>query len=77
MKLTPEQLHILQHSLGLDKYGRGKEYRNRFVTGPTGTDFEACQQLVKAACMVDHGPKEMFGGMHIFQVTDWGAAEDA
>lgn len=26
-------LNILQHSLGLDEYGRGTPYRNHFVTG--------------------------------------------
>ncbi|MHB0986236.1 MAG: hypothetical protein ACYC05_11690 [Sulfuricella sp.] len=34
------KLHILQHSLGLDKYGDGNQYRNHFVTGPGSTDFD-------------------------------------
>lgn len=72
MKLSPSQLHILQHSLGLDQYGRGSEYRNRFVTGPGSKDWDDCQTLVSGACMYDHGPMSIAGGMHCFQVTDWG-----
>lgn len=36
-KLTPEELHILQHALGLDQYGQGTWYRNHYVTsdGPS------------------------------------------
>lgn len=72
MTLSPSQLHILQHSLGLDQYGRGREYRNRFVTGPGSKDWDDCQTLVSGACMHDHGPMAITGGMHCFQVTDRG-----
>lgn len=50
--MTAEQLHILQHSLGVDQYGRGRQYRNRFVTGPGSTDFPICCELVEMGFMV-------------------------
>ena len=55
--MTPEQLHILQHSLGLDEYGRGTMYRNHFVTGEGSLDHPHCVALVEAGLMnqrVDH-----------------------
>ncbi len=67
-----EHLHILQHSLGLDQYGRGQWYRNHFVTGPDGTDFADCRALVACGLMTDHGPQELAGGMHCFSVTELG-----
>lgn len=33
VSLTSEQLHVLQHALGLDKYGQGEMYRNHFCAG--------------------------------------------
>jgi len=70
--MTKEQLHILQHSLGLDQYGRGKEYRNRYVVGPDCDSFTACQELVSMGMMQDRGAQPICGGMHCFMVTDWG-----
>lgn len=66
------ELGILQHSLGIDKYGRGNQYRNRFVTGPDGKDFAACQALTERGLMIDHGARDIFGGMHLFTVTPAG-----
>ena len=31
--LTPRQLAILQHALGLDQYGHGTFYRNHYCAG--------------------------------------------
>lgn len=31
--MSPEQLHILQHSLGVDKYGQGRPYRDHYCVG--------------------------------------------
>lgn len=44
MALTAEQLHVLQHSLGLDEYGQGAMYRNHFCAG--GADEDICRSLV-------------------------------
>lgn len=72
MELSPKQLHILQHSLGVDRYGRGSRYRNHFCTGPESDDFADCRALTEMGLMVDHGPQGMYGGMHGFQVTEQG-----
>ena len=29
--MTPKQLHILQHALGVDKHGLGEHYRNYYI----------------------------------------------
>lgn len=71
-KLTEKQLHILQHSLGVDKYGQGKQYRNNFVTDPSSDDGVACGELCKLGYMKTHGPQALAGGMHYFCVTPQG-----
>lgn len=48
-ELTKEQLHILQHSLGLDQYGQGQMYRNHFCAG--ADDEPICRTLVDAGLM--------------------------
>jgi hypothetical protein len=72
MPMTPQLLHILQHSLGVDQYGRGNQYRNHFVTGPGSTDFPLCQELVNLGLMADRGVQSMMGGSHCFVVTEDG-----
>ena len=49
MTLTPRQLEILQHSLGVDRYGQGQMYRNHFCAG--GSDEDICRQLVALGYM--------------------------
>lgn len=71
-QLSSEQLHILQHSLGVDQYGQGRQYRNHFVTGKDSTDWPWCQMLVTHGLMKDHGPRELAGGMTTFTVTPRG-----
>lgn len=70
--LSPALLHILQHAQGLDQYGRGTFYRNRFVTGPDGDDYALCRELVELGFMVEHPPRDLFGGMSCFVVTHAG-----
>lgn len=48
--ITPRQLEILQHSLGVNAQGRGRMYRNHFCAGPQ--DEEDCRQLVAAGYMI-------------------------
>ncbi len=69
--LSEKLLHILQHSLGVDEFGRGRQYRNHFVTGPGSDDWAYCQTLCSAGLMNDHGPQTLFGG-NCFYVTDLG-----
>lgn len=73
--MNPKQLQIIRHSLGVGDKHRDKEYRNRFFTGPGGTDFPICSELVALGFMQDHGPQSMCSGMHCFTVTDAGRAE--
>jgi hypothetical protein len=60
--MTPEQLHILQHALGANKYGLADKplvrpsespyYRNHYCAG--GTDAETCKELVALGWMIQH-----------------------
>lgn len=82
--MNPNHLHVLQHSLGCDEFGRSKSrgadegdgcmgyYRNRFVTDTPGADGKACLELVAQGYMTDHGPQKLAGGMHCFTVTKAG-----
>ena len=70
--MEKELLHILQHSLGVDQYGQGEQYRNSFITGPESDDFEYCSQLVSDGLMEDFGPQKAAGNMHFFRVTNCG-----
>jgi hypothetical protein len=65
-------LHILQHSLGLDQYGQGNQYRNHFATGPGGSDFDDCNTLCDMGLMQDFGTRSFTGNMHCFVVTPAG-----
>jgi hypothetical protein len=57
-QLTPEQLQILQHSLGVDQYGRGQHYRNHFCAG--GKDEATCRELVAMGYMQQHATTDAF-----------------
>lgn len=72
--LEKELLHVLQHALGLDEFGRPSRgyrpspdddfpgcYRNHFVTGPGSKDWYRCQYLVAQGFMVNHGGREIYG----------------
>ena len=67
-----KSLRILQHSLGVDKYGKGRQYRNHFCTGPGSDDYEECQALVAAGLMSERNGSELSGGASIFCVTESG-----
>ncbi len=56
--LTPRQLEILQHSLGVDQYGHGRMYRNHFCAG--GGDVDICRSLVELGYMREHRTTELF-----------------
>jgi hypothetical protein len=62
-------LHILQHALGVDRYGQGRQYRSHFVTGHGCADYEACCALTAAGLMRDAGASELTGGDTCFVVT--------
>jgi hypothetical protein len=60
-------LEILQHSLGVDQYGRGRMYRNHYCGGA-----EQCRLLVDLGYMIEHTPSELTGGSPLFTVTSAG-----
>ena len=65
--MTKDQLHILQHALGVDEYGLGEQYRNHYVGGA-----EECRPLVDMGYMTEHKASEITGGDPLFTVTDKG-----
>ena len=70
--MEKELLYILQHSLGVDEYGQGNQYRNHFATEPQNDNFVLCEQLCEMELMQDHGTREIWGDMHCFSVTPKG-----
>ena len=73
--MHPRLLHILQHSLGVNGYGIGPQYRNHFCATFNSPDFILCTQLVVTGYMHAHGSKgELTGGSHLFTVTPQGIA---
>lgn len=64
--LRPDLLKILQHSLGVDQYGRGRQYRNHYVAG--GDDEARCRELIALGLMEQRGSGEGLCGVP-FSVT--------
>ncbi len=65
--MTKEQLHILQHSLGVDQYGQGAMYRNHYVG-----DAHDCRPMVSLGWMKEFKASELTGGSPLFVVTKEG-----
>ena len=84
--MSPELLHILQHSLGVDKYGQhprghiprdegdgcGPYYRNRFATDQDSDDCLRCRELTDMGFMQCCGMPSWMGGMVCYVVTPEG-----
>lgn len=58
MSLSPKELSILQHALGLDQYGCGTFYRNHFCAG--GKDEDVCRALVALGYMKHHPTTDLY-----------------
>jgi hypothetical protein len=61
--MTPRQLEIIQHSLGVDQYGRTPKgftpfTRNHFCAGPA--DEPDCRALIALGFMVQHRTTDIF-----------------
>lgn len=69
-----ERLHVLQHSLGLDQYGRGAGHRNYFVTSEGTTDWPICVAAVDDGLMTRTKGNPVTGGGDVFRVTPAGVA---
>ena len=65
-EVSPRQLHILRHALGIAQHGR--EYRNRYCPG--GADVADCEQLEEAGLMSSYELDWIPG--RTYQVTDAG-----
>lgn len=70
--MTPAQLHILQHSLGVDQYGHGNQYRNHYAAEPESDAWPDLIALCRLGLMKQQGPIVAWGGMHSFCVTEAG-----
>jgi hypothetical protein len=69
------ELGILQHSLGVDEFGRGAQHRSHFVTGAGSDDHPTCMALTERGLMKRwDGATLQFGGDDFFRVTDAGRA---
>ena len=68
--MTLEQLHVLQHALGLDEYGQGTMYRNHFCAD--GTDVPICESLVALGYMRVFAPNASPLPYYNCTVTDAG-----
>lgn len=63
-------LHIIQHSLGVDQFGQGNQYRNYFVTGEGSVDHPTCMEAVGLGLMeIRRAKYELYGGDDVFSVT--------
>ncbi|HEX8382417.1 MAG TPA: hypothetical protein VF592_03480 [Sphingomonas sp.] len=67
-------LHVLQHALGTDEYGRGTRYRSHFVCGPGHRDHDTCVDATERGLMTCRAAVGIFGGDDLFHVTDAGRA---
>lgn len=67
--ITKEQLCILQHSLGLDQYGQGRQYRNHYVAGPGHHSYSDLLELVTLSYMKERPATAISGGNPWFSVT--------
>jgi hypothetical protein len=71
--VTPEQIELARHALGLPNRYR-RSYRNRFVAGDDHADYPAWMAMVEAGAAKKYeGAKLQFGGCHLFVLTPAGA----
>lgn len=70
--MTPAQLQILQHTLGMDEYGRSKEGKRNHFCGEDAT----CRALVALGYMKEASgfPSALSGGDPVFTATPAGRA---
>ena len=68
--VNEKQLHILQHTLGLNEYGEGRKYRNHFVTSKGCSDYDSIQILIENGLMVKRC--WLFTEQKCFSVTEKG-----
>lgn len=74
MPLTPEQLTVLRHSLGLNPDGTGRSYRNHYVAGPGHYRYQELTELIALGHMRRRATpsKILPEGDECFHVTELG-----
>jgi hypothetical protein len=70
--MTPEQIDLARHALGLGN-GRRVSYRNHFVCGPGHSDYDNWTSLVTSGLARRRAGSQMSGGDDIFWLTHDGA----
>jgi len=60
-------LRVMQHALGVDKYGQGNQFRNHFVAG--GENLVLCREAATQGLMKEHQATAISGGSPWFSVT--------
>ena len=66
------KLATLQHTLGVDEYGQGVQYRNYFCCGEGHDNWVDCVELVVAGLMVRRASGVLSHGDFYFHATDAG-----
>jgi hypothetical protein len=70
--MTPKQIELARHALGLD--GRRRQtFRNHFVTGPGSSDYGDWEAMVAAGLARKSPGSPLTGGDPIFRLTRAGA----
>lgn len=67
-----EKLEVLQHALGVDEYGEGRQYRSYYVAGPGHHSWDVCCKLTAMGLMQRHKASAISGGDPVFIVTPKG-----
>ena len=71
MKITPREISIMRHSLGLDY--QDSPYRNNFVAGPGHSDMSYLESLVAKGLMVKRkDPFDEINESYVYHVTEIG-----
>ena len=70
--MTSHQLKILQHTLGVDQYGRGQQYRNYFCAGDGCDTDPHCKALVEMGFMGVYPKRKFCENCTDYYVTEAG-----
>lgn len=68
--LSEEEVHLVGHALGVNQ--KGREFRNHYVIGPAGADYDAWESMVERGLARRHGPSPLYGGDYCYVVTEAG-----
>lgn len=73
--MTPKQIELARHALGLTHYRQRKSYRNHFVTGEGTDDHIHWMAMVAAGEAKRRAGSPMTGGDDCFWLTRMGAEQ--